>query len=119
MRVEGLRNRLEGALQQRCAPVVINGVRAQRLPNTLNIAFPGCDGDALLVALDLAGVCVSLGSACASGSAEPAPILVAMGCDPEVYKSSLRFSLGTTTTAEEIDEAAERIVRVVERLRSR
>src|SRR5690606_15268975 len=61
-----LRDHLQLRLQQQCAPVVINGDLTNRLPNSLHIAFPGCDGDALLVALDLAEVCCSLGSACAS-----------------------------------------------------
>jgi cysteine desulfurase len=116
-RLLALRGRLEHGLAERCPPVIVNGAGAPRLPNTLNISFPGCDGDALLVALDLAGVCASLGSACASGSAEPAPILTAMGCSPEVYRSALRFSLGATSTAEEVDDALDRITAVVHRLR--
>lgn len=112
-----LRNRLQAGLSESCRPVVINGSQAQRLPNTLNIAFPGCDGDALLVNLDLEGVCCSIGSACSSGSSEPAPVLVAMGCRPEVYKSSLRFSVSILNTMEEIDLAIDKVARVVARLR--
>lgn len=119
VKLEQLRDRLEHRLKASCAPVVIHGEKARRLPNTLNIAFPGCDGDALLVALDLEGIAASLGSACASGSAEPAPILTAMGCGPEVYKSSVRFSVGWTTTESEVDEAAECIIGVVTRLRAK
>ncbi len=114
-----LRDRLESHLIESCAPVIIHGARAERLPNTLNVAFPGCDGEALLVALDLAGVCCSMGSACASGSSEPAPILLAMGCSRETARSSLRFSLGRGNTTEEIDEAARRIAEVVLRMRRR
>jgi cysteine desulfurase len=113
-----LRDRLQAGLQSCCPPTVINGGEAPRLPNTLNIAFPGVDGEALLVALDLAGVCCSLGSTCASGSMEPAPILVAMGCPPEVYKSSVRFSLSVENTAEEVDQAIARIEEVIARLRN-
>lgn len=112
-----LRDRLERGLCERCSPAVVNGARDQRLPNTLNIAFPGLQGEALLVALDLDGIACSLGSTCASGSAEPAPALVAMGCGEEVYKSSVRFSVGIENTPEEIDEAVRRIAGVVERLR--
>ena len=100
-----LRDRLERGLSETCSLVVINGSREHRLPNTLNIAFPGLDGDALLVAFDLAGIACSLGSTCASGSAEPAPVLLAMGCPPEVYQSSIRFSVGAENTIEEINEA--------------
>ncbi|MES2789360.1 MAG: cysteine desulfurase family protein [Planctomycetota bacterium] len=112
-RVTRMRNKLESALQQRCAPVVVNGAGAPRLPNTLNISFPGCDGEAVLVALDLQQVCCSLGSTCASGAAEPAPSLVAMGCSPEVYRSAVRFSVGPENTDAEIDEAVDRISRVI------
>ena len=113
-----LRDQLETGLQRLCAPVVINGAGATRLPNTLNISFPGCDGEALLVALDLQQVCCSLGSTCASGAAEPAPSLVAMGCPPEIYRSAVRFSVGPENTAAEIDEALQRIARVVSHSRA-
>jgi cysteine desulfurase len=112
-----LRDRLEQGLKNACPPVVINGSAAHRLANTLNIAFPGVEGDALFVALDLAGIACSLGSTCASGSFEPSPALVAMGCSPDVLASSVRFSLSLETTGEEIDDAIVRIARVVNRLR--
>lgn len=108
-----LRGLLEAGLKQHCAPVVVNGGGARRLPNTLNIAFPGCDGEALLVALDLEQICCSLGSTCASGAAEPAPSLVAMGCPAEIYRSSVRFSVGPENTEAEILEAVRRISRVI------
>lgn len=114
-----LRDRLEAQLVATCGPVVVHGKAAERLPNTLNMAFVGCDGEALLVALDLAGVCCSMGSACASGSSEPAPILLGMGCSRELALSSLRFSVGRENTLAEIDEAAQRIAGVVERMRRR
>jgi cysteine desulfurase len=117
-RISALRDRLERGLLDSCAPAAINGAAALRLPNTTNIAFPGVDGEALLVALDLEGIACSLGSTCASGSAEPAPVLVAMGCPPDVSRSSVRFSLGFETTESEIDEAILRISRVVARLRN-
>ncbi len=112
-----LRDRLESGLLDRSPWAVVNGSRTQRLPNTLNIAFPGCDGEAILVALDLDGIACSLGSTCASGSAEPAPALVAMGVPPEIYKASVRFTVGLTNTLEEMDTAIDRISQVVQRLR--
>lgn len=115
--LRALRDRLQSGLAAECAPVVINGSIEHRLPNTLNIAFPGVDGEALLVALDLEGIACSLGSACASGSAEPSPVLLAMNCPPEVYRSSVRFSVSTDNTLDEIDDACRRITRVVQRLR--
>lgn len=116
-RTSELRDRLEATLLEKCEPAVVNGSRDHRLPNTLSIAFPGLDGEALLVNLDLAGVACSLGSACASGSVEPAPVLVSMGCAPEIYRSSVRFSLSFENTEREIDDAADRIASVVSRLR--
>ena len=118
-RLKELRDRLEAGLLDRCPWAVINGSREHRLPNTLNIAFPGLDGEAILVNLDLEGIACSLGSTCASGSAEPAPALVAMGVPPEVYKASVRFTVGLENTLSEMDDAAERIGRVVARLRGK
>jgi cysteine desulfurase len=117
-RTRSLRDLLEQRLAALCPPVVLNGSRERRLPNTLNLAFPGADGEALLVALDLEGVACSLGSTCASGSAEPSPILLAMQTPPEVWRSSVRFSVGIDTTSEEIENAANIISRVVARLRT-
>jgi cysteine desulfurase len=113
-----LRDRLEERLAALCPPVVLNGAREKRLPNTLNLAFPGVDGEALLVALDLEGIACSLGSTCASGSAEPAPVLLAMNRPKEVWHSSVRFSTGIETTAEEIEQAATTIAAIVNRLRA-
>lgn len=115
--IRALRDRLETGLEEACAPVVVNGSREARLPNTLNISFPGAQGEALLINFDLAGVACSLGSTCASGSTEPAPVLVAMGQPEEVYSSAVRFSVSIYNTSEEIDEAVQRIVGVVQRLR--
>lgn len=116
-RLKTLRDRLERGVCEACPPVLINGSREHRLPNTSNLAFPGLDGDPLLIALDLEGISCSLGSTCASGSSEPAAALVAMNCPQEVLNCSVRFSVGLTNTEAEIDEAIRRISRVVNRLR--
>ncbi|HTI49887.1 MAG TPA: cysteine desulfurase family protein [Planctomycetaceae bacterium] len=118
IRLCGLRDRLEQGLVDLCRPVVINGSRQRRLPNTLNVAFPGIDGEALLVALDLAGIACSLGSTCASGSAEPAPVLIAMNRSPDVLRSSIRFSVGIDNTDDEIDQAVRIIARAVNQMRN-
>jgi len=89
-----------------------------RLPQTSNLGFPGLDGDALLMQLDLAGIAASLGSACASGSTRPSPTLVAMRVPDDRLRSSVRFSLGATTDEAEIDEAIHRIVQVVRRIKA-
>jgi cysteine desulfurase len=112
-----LRNRFESGLRAGYPGLVINGVEAPRLPNTSNIAFPGLDGQVLLMALDLAGVACSVGSACSSGSTELSPTLLAMGLPRSIVGSSLRFSLGATTTEAEIDEALHRILHVCNELR--
>jgi cysteine desulfurase len=116
-----LRDRLESGLMSALGPerVIRNGPRdeALRLPQTLNVGFPGLDGDALLMQLDLAGVAASLGSACASGSTRPSPTLVAMRVPDDRLRSSVRFSLGATTTEADIEAALARIVSVVERIR--
>ena len=116
--VANFRNQLQQQLTDSCAPAFVHGANAPRLPNTLSIAFPGVDGEAMLVSLDLCGIACSLGSTCASGSAEPAPALLAMGCDPDICRSSVRFSLSRETTVEEVQNAAARISEVVQRLRS-
>jgi cysteine desulfurase len=108
-RLRRLRDRFEAGVLAAVPGAFVHAASASRLPNTSNIAFPGFDGDALLISLDLAGVEASLGSACASGSSEPAPVLLAMGCSPDVARASLRFSIGWTNTEEEIDEAVRRV----------
>jgi cysteine desulfurase len=117
LRMVQLRDRLEAELAAVCAPIVIHGRNADRLPNTVSIAFPGVSGEAMLVNLHLAGIACSLGSTCASGSAEPAPALLAMGLDPEISKSSVRFSLGCQNTEEEVSRAVPLIAEIVRRLR--
>jgi cysteine desulfurase len=118
-RMTMLRDRLEAQLVAGDAQMVINGVRAERLPHTSNVAFVGVNRQALLMALDLVGVACSTGSACASGSSEPSPVLLAMGCDEGVVEGSLRLSLGASTTADEVDKAARRILLAVSELRRR
>jgi cysteine desulfurase len=116
--MRSLRDQLQRELLRRCPPAVIHAKNAERLPNTLSIAFPGVPGEALLVNLHLAGVACSLGSTCASGSMEPAKALLAMGVEPEICKSSVRFSISCQNTVAEMDDAAERISTVVTRMRN-
>jgi cysteine desulfurase len=87
-----------------------------QLPQTVNLGFPGLDGDALLMQLDLAGIAASLGSACASGSTRISPTLRAMCVPDDRLRSSVRFSLGAGTTELEIEEAIGRIVKVVDQV---
>ena len=92
-----------------------NGDPVCRLPNTLNVSFPGFDSETLLMALDLEGVCASSGSACMVGSVVASHVLLAMGLSMERAKSAVRFSLGKQTSAKDIDRAAGTIARVFER----
>jgi cysteine desulfurase len=107
-----LRDRFERAILAGWPAAIIAGARADRLPHTSNVAFVGLDRQALFIALDQAGVACSTGSACASGSSEPSPVLSSMGLDPRIVSSALRFSFGIATTRAEVDEAAERIIRI-------
>lgn len=116
-RIESLRNQLEQKIVNDVPEAMILGRRAPRLPNTSNIAFVGFDRQAVVMALDMAGVACSTGSACASGSSEPSPTLVAMGLENRLISGSVRFSLGSTNTATEIDEVARRISSVCKHLR--
>jgi cysteine desulfurase len=114
-----LRDRFEARLRSGWPELVVHGAEVDRLPGTTNISFPGLDRQALVMALDLAGVACSTGSACASGSSEPSPSLRAMGLPETLVESSLRFSLGATTTEPEIDAAAEIVVTICRQLRPR
>ncbi len=115
-RMTALRDEFEQRLIDARLGAIVNGHRSARLPHTSSVAFPGVDCQALHMALDLAGVACSIGSACASGSAEPSPVLLAMKLPPDIVESSLRFSLGALTTRDEIDQAVKRIITSVRRL---
>ncbi|MHB9029202.1 MAG: cysteine desulfurase family protein [Candidatus Latescibacterota bacterium] len=116
-KLSALRDRLEKSILDRIPDVVVNGFGASRLANTTNISFPGVDGEALLMSLDLAGVALSTGSACTIGEVEPSHVLLAMGVNPRTATSSLRFSMGWGTTGEGIDHIIEALPPIVERLR--
>jgi cysteine desulfurase len=79
------------------------------LANTMNVSFPGLDGESVLINLDLAGICASSGSACMVGSILPSHVLLAMGVPREIAQATVRFSLGKGTTREEIADAVRRI----------
>ncbi len=107
-----LRDRFEGALLAAIPGVEVNGT-APRVGNTSNLWFPKVDGEALLIALDLEGICVSTGAACASGSLSPSHVLLSMGRTSEQAHGSLRFSLGETTTKAELDTVVAALTRLV------
>ncbi len=101
-RVRALRDRLEAGIRRTVPEVHINGGEP-RLANNCNVGFAAVDAAALLIALDLAGVAVSAGSACTSGSLEPSHVLAAIGLDGRWQKGAIRFSLGITTSLAEVD----------------
>ncbi len=113
-----LRDRLESAALERGLAVRVNGAEAPRVPSTSSLAFAGTTGEALLIALDLEGVAVSAGSACSAGTIRRSRSLEAMGLEAE-SRSSIRVSLGPSTTAEEIDIFVARLEEVLDRLRER
>ena len=117
--MEELRNQLQNQLQSRFMDVTVNGGEAERVPQTLNISFPGIDRQSFLMAADLAGLAISTGSACASGSSELSPVLLAMGLEKEVVEGSIRISLGVSTTPAEIAESVERITKIICNIRTR
>jgi cysteine desulfurase len=116
-RIAGLRDRLETVVLDRIAETGINGARTARTPNTTNIYFDGIDGEALVIALDLRGFAVSTGSACSSGAVTPSHVLTAIGLSAERARASIRFSLGTSTTGQQVDALVEALEASVVHLR--
>jgi len=113
-----LRNRLRDGLVKVVPNIKINGHPADVLPNTLNVSFPGAEGEAILLSMDLIGIEASTGSACASGSLEPSHVLMATGVGPELAHGSIRFSLGWGITTDDIDYIIETLPPIIARLRA-
>ena len=116
-RVTAMRDRLIQGLS-RIPYSILNGPGADRLPGNVNFCFEGVSGESLLLLLDSRGICASSGSACASGALDPSHVLLALGLTPEIAQGSLRISLDTSNTEEEIDYMLEVIPQVVEHLRA-
>ena len=115
-RLASLRDDLVSRVRAAVPEAVLNGdVGLGRLPGNVHFSFPGCEGDSLLLLLDARGVEVSTGSACSSGVARPSHVLVAMGADEERARSSLRFSLGHSSTQSDVDALLDVLPAVVER----
>ena len=116
-RLTGLRNRLIDSLSK-IERSRLNGAREKRLPGNINMCFEGIEGEALLLRLDLMGICASSGSACTSGSLDPSHVLLAIGLPHEIAHGSLRLSFSDETTEEDIDYIAKCVPQVVNTLRS-
>jgi cysteine desulfurase len=113
-----LRNRLRDGLLKTIPRIKFNGHATDTLPNTLNVSFPGAEGESILLSMDLKGIEASTGSACASGSLEPSHVLMAIGVEPELAHGSIRFSLGWGVSAEDVDYIVEQLPPIIARLRS-
>jgi cysteine desulfurase len=115
--IGALRDRLRDGLAA-VPGIKINGHPTDILPNTLNVSFPGAEGEAILLSMDIAGIEASTGSACASGSLEASHVLTAIGAGPELAHSSIRFSLGWGITTDDIDYIIETLPPIIARLRA-
>ncbi|WP_424211656.1 cysteine desulfurase family protein [Streptomyces sp. BI20] len=116
--VGALRDTLIAAVREAVPDAVLGGDPVDRLPANAHFAFPGCEGDSLLLLLDAQGIECSTGSACTAGIAQPSHVLLATGTDPELARGTLRFSLGHTSTAEDVAAVAAAIGPAVARARS-
>ncbi|MCC5827831.1 MAG: cysteine desulfurase [Phycisphaeraceae bacterium] len=116
-RIASLRDDLEKRILAAIPDAVVHRGRGQRLWNTTNIGFPRLEAEAILLGLSEKGVCVSAGAACSSGSLDPSPVLLAMGIERAVAHGSIRFSLGRRTTAGMVEQAAARVIEIINRLR--
>jgi len=112
-----LRNDLQTRLEAILPEVEINSGLTDRTPQTLNLGFVGINRQSFLMSADLAGLAISTGSACASGSSDPSPVLIAMGLSPEIVDSSVRLSLGYSSTQNDVDQAVAIISKIVQRNR--
>jgi len=116
-RVGSLRDELVSRVRAAVPDAVLNGDPKDRLPGNAHFSFPGCEGDALLLLLDAQGIACSTGSACSAGIAQPSHVLLAMGADEARARSTLRFSLGHTSTLDDVDVLATALPSAVERAR--
>ena len=117
-RIATSRDRLQQGLLAAMPDAFVNGEGAPRLPGTLSITLPGVDAETLLIALDLEGICASAGSACHSGAARPSSVLSAIGLDDQSARSTLRLSLGWSSSEDDVSSALEAIPRLARSVRA-
>ncbi|MEV0566910.1 cysteine desulfurase family protein [Dactylosporangium sp. NPDC050588] len=116
-RIGRLRDDLVARVRDAVPGAILNGDPADRLPGNAHFSFPGCEGDALLLLLDAQGIACSTGSACSAGVAQPSHVLIAMGAGDAEARSSLRFTLGHTSTGADVDALVAALPAVVDRAR--
>ena len=114
-----LREKLRKGIEERIPNVVVNGTNDEEkcLPGTLNVSFPSAEGESILLYLDMEGIEVSTGSACASGSLEPSYVLLASGLDVELAHGSIRFSLGRYNSDEDVEYTLEKLPPIIRKIR--
>ena len=115
--IAALRDKLQAGILAACPNVRVNGDREHRLPNTLNVSFEYIEGEAIAYRLSDIGICISTGSACASGSLDPSHVIRAMGVPFIAVHGSIRFSLSRYNTMEEVDYVLEKLPPVIANLR--
>ena len=116
-RLLGFKERLKDGINNKIKNIQFNGHPRDCLANTLNVSFPGAEGESILLYLDLSGIAVSTGSACASGSLDPSHVLLAIGIPIESAHGSIRISMGRNTTKEDIEYIIEVLPGIIERIR--
>jgi len=118
-RLNLLRDRLIQGLMARIPDLILTGHPTQRLPGHVSLIVPGAEAEALLIALDMAGIAASSGSACATGSPTPSHVLTAMGYTPQEAMSALRLTLGRANSEADVDYVIEKLAEIVPRVRGR
>lgn len=116
-KVSALRNYFMKELQTKIEMVYLNGHPIQRLPNNASVAFGMVEGESILFLLDMAGVAVSTGSACSSGSLQQSHVLQAIGLSPDLAQGTIRFTLSKSTTKEELDYVVEELIKILKKMR--
>ena len=113
-----MRDRLIAGITERVDGTRLNGDARRRLPNNVNVSFPGVEAEALLMGLDLAGIAASSGSACTAASLEPSHVLLAIGASESMARSSLRLSVSAGNTEEEVGYVIDTVAELVPKIRS-
>ena len=116
--VSGMRDYIIERISADIPYAILNGDRYKRLPGNIHMSFIGAASELLLIMLDQKGICVSAGSACASGSVDPSHVLTVIGVDKNIARNSVRMTIGEDLTKEEADYVVEELKAVVERIRS-
>lgn len=117
-KISSLRDYYEMQVEKNIPYIKVNGHRKNRLPGNSNISFKFIDGEALLLNLDMNGICVSTGSACSSGSSNPSHVLLSIGLPDDIARGSLRVTFGKENTKEDVDYLVESLIKIVDKLRN-